>query len=113
MPALSLDVFRRYSLAILSVGLIVVVRLAFYPVLGSRYPFLFFFIAIVVTAGYGGYGPSLLATILSWLAIDYLFLVPRSSSTIFESRSQLAFGFFSAGLAVTVLGGFLDQPGSV
>ncbi len=107
MPALSLDVFRRYSLAILSVGLIVVVRLAFYPVLGSRYPFLFFFIAIVVTAGYGGYGPSLLATILSWLAIDYLFLVPRSTSTIFESRSQLAFGFFSAGLAVTVLGGFL------
>ena len=108
MPTLSLDVLRRYGFAILSVGLAVVIRLAFYPILGDRYPFfLFFLVVVVLSAGYGGYGPSLLALTLSWLSFDYLFLAPGTNSMIFESKSQLAFGFFFVGLAVTVLGGSL------
>jgi len=107
MPRLSLDALRRYGFAILSVGLVVVVRLAFYPILGDRFPFFFFFLVIVLAAGYGGYGPSLVALILSCLSVHYLFVVPPTSSSIFESKSQLAFGFFSAGLAITVLGGSL------
>jgi len=107
MPALSLDVLRRYGCAVLSVGLAVVSRLAFHPILGDRYPFFLFFVAIVLAAGYGGYGPSLLALTLSWLSVDYLFLGRRASPNVFESKSQIAFAFFSVGLAITVLGGAL------
>ena len=105
MPKLSLDVFWRYGCAILSVGLAVALRLVFYPILGDHYPFFLFFVAIVLAAGYGGYGPSLLALTLSWLSVDYLFLVPRANPNIFESKTQLAIAFFSIGLAITVLGG--------
>ena len=107
MPNLSLDVLRRYGCAILSVGLAVVSRMALYPILGDRYPFFLFFVAIVLAAWYGGYGPSLLVLALSWLLVDYLFLIPRASPNIFESKSQIAFAFFSVGLAITVLGGAL------
>jgi PAS domain-containing protein len=107
MPKLSLDVLLRYGCAVLSVGLAVVLRLVCYSILGDRNAFFLFFVAIVLAAGYGGYGPSLLALALSWLSIDYLFLVPRGSPSFFESKSQIAFAFFSVGLAITVLGGSL------
>ena len=105
MPKLSLDVFRRYGCAILSVGLAVALRLVFYPILGDHYPFFLFIVAIVLAAGYGGYGPSLLALTLSWLSVNYLFLVPRANPNIFESKTQLAIAFLSVGLVITVLGG--------
>ena len=44
---------------------------------------------------------------LSWLSVDYLFLVPRANPNLFESKSQIAFAFFSVGLVITVLGGSL------
>jgi len=105
MPKLSLDVFWRYGCAILSVGLAVALRLVFYPILGDHYPFFLFIVAIVLAAGYGGYGPSLLALTLSWLSVNYLFLVPRANPNIFESKTQLAIAFLSVGLVITVLGG--------
>jgi len=107
MPKLSLDVLRSYGCAILSVGLAVVLRLALHPILGDRYPFFLFFIAIVLSAAYGGYGPSLLALALSWLSVDFLFLIPHANPDIFESKFQIAFAFFSIGLGITVLGGSL------
>jgi len=105
MPKLSLDVFWRYGCATLSVGLAVALRLVFYPILGDHYPFFLYFVAIVLAAGYGGYGPSLLALTLSCLSVDYLFLVPRANPNIFESKTQVAIAFFSVGLVITVLGG--------
>ena len=94
-------------------GLAVVLRLAFYPILGDRYPFFLFFVAIVLAAGYGGYGPSLLALTLSWLSVDYLFLVPRASPNIFESKSQLAFAFFPSGWPSPCSAGPCEQPVNV
>jgi PAS domain S-box-containing protein len=106
MPRFSADLFRRYGCAILLVALALVVRLVLHPVVGNRYPFFLFFIAIVLAAGYGGYGPSLLAIVLSWLSVDYLLLGSGAVPSAFESKSQLTFGFFVVGLAVTLLGGF-------
>ena len=90
---------------VISVGLAVALRLVFYPILGDHYPFFLFIVAIVLAAGYGGYGPSLLALTLSWLSVNYLFLVPRANPNIFESKTQLAIAFLSVGLVITVLGG--------
>jgi PAS domain S-box-containing protein len=106
MPAISTEVVRRYGSAVVSVAVAIAIRAAVYPILGNRYPFILFFVAVVLTAGYGGYGPSLLALFLSWLSVDLLFLSSGANPSPFETRSQVAFGFFVIGLAVTVLGGF-------
>jgi len=107
MPKLSLDEFRRYGFAILAVGLAIASRLAFYPILGDRHPFIVFILAIVLAAGYGGYGPSALALILSSLSVVFLVLVPRPGPIIFQSKIQVAFAFFFVGLVITLLGGTL------
>jgi two-component system CheB/CheR fusion protein len=106
MPGFSADVLRRYGCAIVLVALSVLVRLALHPIFGNRYPFFLFFIAIVLAAGYGGYGPSLLALVLSWLSVDFLILGADVNPTPIESRSQIAFAFFFVGSTVGVLGGF-------
>jgi PAS domain S-box-containing protein len=77
------------------------------PILGDHYVFFFFFVAIVFAAGYGGYGPGLLALVLSWLLADYLFLASGPGRHFFDSKFQLAFAFLTVGLAITVLGGSL------
>jgi two-component system sensor histidine kinase KdpD len=38
-----------------------------------------FFPAVVIPAIYGGYGPALLATVLSTISLAYFFMVPRYS----------------------------------
>ena len=108
MPKLSLDVVRPYAYAVASVGLVVVSRLALRPLLGDHDPFSLFFLVIVLAAGYGGYGPSLLAVVLSWLSVDYFFLrsACQPGSLRIQDPSSLS-AFFSVGLAITLLGGFL------
>src|SRR4051812_16296988 len=87
MPRPSHATLRPYGLALLAVGLATAIRLGLSPVLGDRFPFLTFFIAIVVTAWYGSLGPSLVAVCLSWLAIERLVLQPSgSAASFFDSR---------------------------
>ena len=107
MPTLSVDVVRRYGFAFLSVGLAVVSSLFVAEVFGDRHPYFLFLIAIVVAAGYGGYGPSLLALALSWLSVDYILLLSPARPPSFESNPHDAFAFFAVGAAITVLGGSL------
>ena len=56
----------HYGSALIAVVLATVIRLVLDPFLGDPFPFLTFFIAIIFAAWYGGYGPSLLALVLSW-----------------------------------------------
>ncbi len=59
------------------------VRLLLAPYIGRespfQSPFLLFLIAVMLSALYGGFGPGLLATILSALVADYFFLAPVGS----------------------------------
>ena len=107
MPNLSVDAIRRYGFALLSVGFAIASSLLYAYVLQERYPFFLFFIAVILAAGYGGYGPSLLALVLSWLSVDYLFLGDRTNPGPFESKSQIAFAFFASGATISMLGGLL------
>jgi PAS domain S-box-containing protein len=104
MPMTSLASLRRYGLALLAVGLATAIRLALNPILGDRFPFLTFFIAIVVTAWYGSFGPSLLAVCLSWLTVDRLVLQPDGAVPFFRSKPQFVLAFFGVGLTVALLG---------
>jgi PAS domain S-box-containing protein len=65
------------------------------------------FIAVVLIAGYGGYGPSLLALGLLWLSAEVLVPVSGASRDLFESRSQIALAFVFVGVPITLLGGAL------
>ncbi len=107
MPRLSLDVFRRYGYPVLLVGLANAMRLTMYPIVGDLYPVILFFAAIVLAAGYGGYGPSLLALTLSWLSVVLLFQLPRADPVILGSKAQIATDFMAVGLGVCMLGGTL------
>ena len=103
MRKISLASPLRYGIALLSVILATTIRLALYPLLGDRFPFLTFFVAIVFTAWYGGFGPSLMALVLSWWSVDYFLLQRRGSLPIFEPNSQIAYPFFALGLTVILL----------
>ena len=105
MPDLSVDTVSRYGFALLSVGLAIVSSLFIAEVFGDRHPYFLFLIATVAAAGYGSYGPSLLALALSWLSVDYVLLLSPARPPSFESNPHDAFAFFAVGAAITVLGG--------
>ena len=79
MRTLSLTRKARYGIAVLSVALAAVIRLALEPVLGAEAPLAIFSFAVILVSWCGGLGPGLLATALSVLTGDYLFLEPRYS----------------------------------
>jgi len=66
----------RYGGATLTVALALLITLVIWPLVRPTSTPLFL-VAIVITAWRGGRGPGFLATILSGVAIDYLFIVPQ------------------------------------
>ena len=70
----------RYGVALAAVAAVAAARVALDDsrILGSR-PFLLFTFSIVLAGWNGGFGPALLASLLSTLAIDFFFLEPRYS----------------------------------
>ncbi len=71
----------RYLLAIGVVVLATIGTFFVYPWIEPSISLLFF-VAIVVPAIYGGYGPALLSTVLSTAALAYFFVPPRYSLSI-------------------------------
>lgn len=69
-PAIS--ALGRYSVAVLTVMAAVLVTLCLPPL--HAVPFLWFVVAVLANAWYGGVGPALVAVSLSVLAVDYFFL---------------------------------------
>jgi signal transduction histidine kinase len=83
----------RYGLALLVVALALLLRWAFWPVLGPELPFLFFWPAVMIAARYGGLGPGLLVTALSVLAEDFFLIQPGSVGTG-SSRELIGMALF-------------------
>ncbi|MGH9937352.1 MAG: PAS domain S-box protein, partial [Blastocatellia bacterium] len=98
MRILSLTRLAPYGVAVLSVTLAAAVRLKFDPILGENAPLLIFTFAVMLTSWFGGFWPGLLATALSLLAGDYLFLAPRYSilryDYQFDQIRAVIFGIF-------------------
>jgi signal transduction histidine kinase len=70
-----------YAIAVVTVVVAAAVTFFIYPVIEPSISLLFF-PAIVIPAMYGGYGPALLSTILSTLALAFFFVPPRYSFDI-------------------------------
>src|SRR4051794_8676768 len=82
----------RYALSVAAVAAATLLMFALYAA-GSlergSVPFIFYFVAVIVVALYGGRGPVLLTIALSALAADYFFLgTPRSLSLNFHDLLQ-------------------------
>ena len=63
---------REYGIAFVAVAIAVALRSLLTPWLGARVPFITLFPAVAVAVWYGGYRPALMATLLGYLAVDYL-----------------------------------------
>ena len=84
---------RRYAFALLTTMLAVLVSLFLHRVLGNSRTLLFF-TAVVLSALYGGLGPSLLTTILSIIFLTY-FLPPEVLLTV-SGESLIALSLFAS-----------------
>jgi K+-sensing histidine kinase KdpD len=84
---LSLTRLQRYGIAVLGVILIAVLRLALDSIFREDLPLFFFIIPIILAGWCGGLWPGVLATALSVLLGDYLFM--SRTGSIFHHASHL------------------------
>src|SRR5262249_31400417 len=93
----------RYGIAPILVALATALQLALDRLLGNRFPFVAFFVAIGLTTWHGGLRPSLLAVVLSWLAADHFLLQPLGPGPIVWDKSLTIFPFITVGLTIALL----------
>lgn len=91
----------RYSIAVLTVAQVLIIKLLLAPQIGGETPFLLLFTAVMVSAGYGGAGPGLLATTLAALASNYFFLPPTGSFSLSLDEIVKMGVFVLEGLLIT------------
>ncbi len=89
------SLWLRYGFALAATIAAWAARHAFDPVWGHSLPYLLFFPAVMFAAWYGGFGPGILATVVSVGAAWVFWVAPELDTT----------GLASAGLGVAVFGG--------
>lgn len=96
--------FVRYIFAVIVIGAITLLRLGLSPILGEGVSFLIYVSAIMIATAYGGFGPGMLATLLSVIAANYFFIGSNRSLAIAD-LSQMArlFIFVTEGILITVV----------
>ncbi|MGA2189682.1 MAG: PAS domain S-box protein [Steroidobacteraceae bacterium] len=89
----------------LSVALAVWCRLRLDLLMGAQLPFFTIFLAVLLTAWYGGLWPALVAVTLGAVASDFFLLRPRGTLTLdFDTGMALA-AFITTSLGIALLGG--------
>jgi signal transduction histidine kinase/CheY-like chemotaxis protein len=97
------SIVARYGIAVLAVAAALLARLLLDPLLGDNLPFLLSTLAVVVVAWHGGFGPSLLALLLSLFTTAYFFLPPRHDlAASLVGHRVLSAGFLFLGATVGV-----------
>lgn len=79
-------------------------RFAVDPLLGVQFPFITFFLAVLVAGWYGGFGPAIIAIVLGSLATTWLFIPPRGSLMITGTANFVGWLIYLVvGLAMAML----------
>src|SRR5437879_1008209 len=78
-----------YAVAVLATAAALLIRWPLWPVLGNAVPHMTFFPAVMLAAYCGGFGPGLLATLLSAAAANY-FLTQQLASFQVTSVNDVA-----------------------
>src|SRR5262245_41443393 len=86
---------RGYLIAIAATGVVAALRLAVSDTVGNFAPIVSFTVAVMIAAWYGGLRPGLLATALSVMAADYLFVPNRHSFDVPSVSGAVALGMLA------------------
>jgi two-component system sensor kinase FixL len=87
-----------YALVPAFIGASLVVRSLLLPLLHEQTSFLYFVPAVLLSAGIGGAGPGLLATVLSVICVFLVFVAPGGVSVVFLTNGT-AFTIIGIGMA--------------
>jgi signal transduction histidine kinase len=97
-----------YAVAVVITVLAVLGRLSLDAAWGTTKPFMLFFPALMIVGRLGGFGPGVLATAMSTLAIDYFWTEPFGRFHLPEAKNLTSFVIFVAsGVLVSALNGSL------
>ena len=108
MPTKLKHFLSDYGFAIASIALAIWVRLLLDPALGNQFPFATIFFAILLTAWYSGFYPSLLAVAVGALSANYFILPPRGSFALEGKDQQIGLALYGVtGLGIAILGGLM------
>ena len=94
---------RRYAIAAASIIVATIVRRALDPLLGANFPFATLFLAVLLSAWLGGFGPALLAGVLGGVAGSLFLLEPRQLLELGSVESiggQVLYAAVSLGIAL-------------
>jgi signal transduction histidine kinase len=89
----------RYGLGLFFV--LAAMAVNFLPIVGQRLPFFFFFAAVALTARLCGFGPAVMATLLSGILANFLFLSPYFSFRFGPGNLLQVLIFFMISLLIT------------
>jgi two-component system sensor kinase FixL len=96
--------WSRYAVVIPIVAAAFVIRAALQPIIGNEALFLLFVPAVLAAAFIGGFGPGVVATLLSLAAGDLFFLGQSVTSADLISNSSV---FGLSGIAIAVFGSWM------
>jgi PAS domain S-box-containing protein len=94
MPKTTRSALARFGIVPLAVATALLLRFLLWPLLGAELPFLLLWPAVMFSAWYGGFGPGLLATLLSALAAHTFLLEPRLAFVVSDPNGIMGMGLF-------------------
>lgn len=95
---------QGYGAAIVLLIVVIALRWLVIPEWSLSHPYLLFCPAIIVSGWYGGFGPGILATLLTALALTYLWMSPLYSMRIRDVQDVATVLLFIAiGFAISLL----------
>ena len=100
------SVLPGYGVAGASTALATLAQFPLRPLVGSEHPYSFFYVAVMVTAWYGGLRRALLALTLGALSANYFFLPPAYSLTVAGTANQIGLALY---LLVALVGTLLIE----
>src|SRR5690348_9695233 len=92
-----------YAVAVLAAICATAIQVAMQPMVGDQFPFATLFLAVLVSAGIGGLGPGIVATVCGYVAAAFFLMAPRGSIAVHGSDNQfgmLVFVFVSTGITL-------------
>jgi PAS domain S-box-containing protein len=101
-------VLRGYAIAVAAAAAATAFDVAIAPVVGVRWPFLPFLLAVMVAGRFGGRGPALVATAASTVGVWYAVFEPRNSFNLADPVNMIGLGIFLfVGAGISVMAGQL------
>jgi len=93
-----------YAIALFALAGVITLRWLLDPLLGDTLPLVTLYGAVAAGVWVGGFGPGLLASVVGYLACNYLFMAPRGNLFFFDSEKAvgLAAYLFTCGLIIAI-----------